>query len=219
VDRASKEELVAELRQSFTSAGVVVVTHYRGLTVAESTQLRIGMREVGASFKVTKNTLARLALQGTAFEGIIPLFNGPTAIAVSSDPVAAAKATMKFAKTNEKLVVLGGGIIGQTLDANGIKALADLPSLDELRGKLIGVLQAPASRIVGVLQAPGLCREGPGRLTPGCPPLGPNPSSKARPTQGTGWWHGRCRPMTGPRAGRPGSKFRSYYNGRSRPPG
>merc|ERR1711965_109090 len=86
VDRASKEELVAELRQSFTSAGVVVVTHYRGLTVAESTQLRIGMREVGASFKVTKNTLARLALQGTAFEGIIPLFNGPTAIAVSSDP-------------------------------------------------------------------------------------------------------------------------------------
>jgi large subunit ribosomal protein L10 len=155
VDRASKEELVAELRQSFTSAGVVVVTHYRGLTVAESTQLRIGMREVGASFKVTKNTLARLALQGTAFEGIIPLFNGPTAIAVSSDPVAAAKATMKFAKTNEKLVVLGGGIIGQTLDANGIKALADLPSLDELRGKLIGVLQAPASRIVGVLQAPG----------------------------------------------------------------
>ncbi|MEN2981016.1 50S ribosomal protein L10 [Tistrella bauzanensis] len=155
MDRASKEELVAQLRQSFTSAGVVVVTHYRGLTVAESTRLRLGMREVGASFKVTKNTLARLALQGTAFEDITPLFNGPTAIAVSADPVAAAKAVMKFAKTNDKLVVVGGGIIGQSLDAAGIKALADLPSLDELRGKLIGVLQAPASRIVGVLQAPG----------------------------------------------------------------
>ena len=154
MDRASKEELVAELRQSFTSAGVVVVTHYRGLTVAESTQLRIGMREVGASFKVTKNTLARLALQGTAFEGIIPLFNGPTAIAVSSDPVAAAKATMKFAKTNEKLVVLGGALGSTNLDPNGVKALADMPSLDELRAKLVGMIATPATRIAQVVNAP-----------------------------------------------------------------
>jgi large subunit ribosomal protein L10 len=112
------------------------------------------MREAGAKFKVTKNRLTRLALEGSEFEGISELLTGPTAIAYSSDPVAAAKAASEFAKKNEKLVVLGGAMPGQILDAKGVDALAKLPSLDQLRGKLIGVLQAPATKVAGVAQAP-----------------------------------------------------------------
>ena len=155
MERTEKREFVASFNEVLQNTGVVVVAHYAGLSVADMTALRSQVREAGGSVKVAKNRLVKLALQGTELEHIADLFTGPTVVAYSHDPVAAAKATVAFAKTNEKLVVLGGGIIGQTLDANGIKALADLPSLDELRGKLIGVLQAPASRIVGVLQAPG----------------------------------------------------------------
>lgn len=156
MERARKEELVAELRQTFQNAGVVVVTHYRGLTVEESTDLRRQMREAGAQFKVTKNTLTRLALKDTEYEPLADSFTGPTAIAVSEDPVAAAKAAAKFAKGNEKLVLLAGAMAGgQILDADGVKALASLPSLDELRGKLVGLLQRPAGKVAQVLQAPG----------------------------------------------------------------
>lgn len=156
MERARKEELVAELRQTFQNAGVVVVTHYRGLTVAESTDLRRQMHDAGAQFKVTKNTLARLALKDTEYESLADSFTGPTAIAVSKDPVAAAKAAAKFAKGNEKLVLLAGGMAGgEMLDANGVKALAALPSLDELRGTLVGLLQAPATKVARTLQEPG----------------------------------------------------------------
>jgi len=154
VDRSQKEKLVATLHEALADAKCFVVTHQKGLTVAEVTVLRCRMRDAGASFKVTKNTLARLAVAGTQFEQLAPLFIGPTAIAFSRDPVAAAKVAVEFAKKNEKLMIIGGALDAQQLDEEGIKALATMPSLDELRGKLIGVLQAPASRIVGVLQAP-----------------------------------------------------------------
>ena len=154
MDRAQKSELVTFLKGAFDGAGTVVVAHYSGLTVAQMTNLREQMGEAGASFKVTKNRLAKLALEGTGKEGIADLFNGPTAIAYSEDPVAPAKVAMKFAKDHEKLVVLGG-IMGETvLDQDGVKALADLPSLDELRGKLVGLIQAPATKVAGVVQAP-----------------------------------------------------------------
>jgi len=143
------------MHQTFEEAVALVVTHYSGLTVGEITTLRERMHEAGASFKVTKNRLTRLALGGTRYEGLSDLFTGPTAIAFSSDPVAAAKVTTDFAKINEKLVILGGAVGGQILDVNGVKALANLPSLDQSRATIIGLLNAPASRIVGVLQAPG----------------------------------------------------------------
>jgi len=130
------------------------VTHQSGLTVAESTDLRRKMLAEGANFKVTKNRLAKLALAGTPYEGLADLFEGPTAIAWSSDPVAAAKVAVGFAKDNEKLTVIGGAMGELRLDADGIKALATLPSLDELRAKLVGMLNTPATRIAGVLQAP-----------------------------------------------------------------
>jgi len=155
VDRTEKAELVATLNKAFDETSMVVVTHYSGLTVAEMGDLRDRMRENGAKFKVTKNRLTRLALKDTKFEGLSDLFTGPTAIAYSDDPVAAAKVSFEFAKTNEKLVVLGGALGTETLDADGVKALATLPSLDELRGKIVGLLQAPASKIAQVLQAPG----------------------------------------------------------------
>ncbi len=154
MDRAEKEELVASLHRTFEGAEIVVVTHYSGLTVAEMGDLRNRVREAGASFKVTKNRLTRRALEGTKYEGLSELFTGPTAIAYSEDPVAAAKATVNFSKDNDKLVVLGGAFGGETLDVSAVKALATLPSLDELRAKLVGMLNTPATRIAGVLQAP-----------------------------------------------------------------
>ena len=134
---------------------MVVVTRPMGLTVAEATLLRKRMREAGATFKVAKNRLATLALDGTQFDGIKPLMKGPTALAWSRDPVAVAKAAVDFAKTNEKFVVLGGSLGTKLLDAAGVKALSELPSLDQLRASLVGMLQTPATRIAGVLAAPG----------------------------------------------------------------
>jgi large subunit ribosomal protein L10 len=154
VDRARKEELVTELNQSFGDAALVVVTQQSGMTVAESTDLRARMREAGAGYKVTKNRLAKLALAGTTYEQISDLFNGPTAIAYSADPVAAARVAVNYAKENDKLVVIGGAMGETLLDESAVKALADLPSLDELRGKIVGMLNTPATRVAGVLQAP-----------------------------------------------------------------
>jgi large subunit ribosomal protein L10 len=154
VDRAQKQKLVEKLQQDLTGMACVVVAHQTGLTVDEVTQLRRQVRSAGASFRVTKNRLAKRALAGTPFEPLSPLFAGPTAIAFSSDPVAAAKVVVGYANRNEKLTIIGGGLAGQQIDAAGIKELASLPSLDELRGKLIGLLQAPAARLATVLQAP-----------------------------------------------------------------
>jgi len=154
VDRARKEELVTELNQSFGDAALVVVTQQSGMTVAESTDLRARMREAGAGYRVTKNRLAKLALAGTTYEPISDLFNGPTAIAYSADPVAAARVAVNYAKENDKLVVIGGAMGETLLDESAVKALADLPSLDELRGKIVGMLNTPATRVAGVLQAP-----------------------------------------------------------------
>lgn len=154
MDRSQKEQLVAELKQRFESVNLVVVTRQTGLTVAEVTDLRRRMREAGASYKVTKNRLTRRALEGTKFQALEPLFTGPTAIASSEDPVAAAKICAEFAKKNDKLVIIGGALGETVLDQQAIDALAKLPSLDELRGKLIGVLQAPATKLAGVTQAP-----------------------------------------------------------------
>ena len=154
MDRARKEQLVVELNGAFSDAALVVVTQQSGLTVAESTDLRRRMRDADASFKVTKNRLVKLALVGTPYEGIADLFIGPTAIAYSADPVAAARVAVNFSKENDKLVVIGGAMAQTRLDEAGVKALATLPSLDELRGKLIGLLNAPATKVAGVLQAP-----------------------------------------------------------------
>jgi len=154
VNRTEKEELVAEMREVFANNSTVVVAHYSGLTVAQMEELRGKVREAGAGFKVTKNRLTRLALADSKFEGLSDLMTGPTAIAYSEDPVAAAKATMAFAKDNEKLIVLGGAMDENLLDEAGVKALASMPSLDELRGKLVGLLQAPAQKLACVTQAP-----------------------------------------------------------------
>lgn len=155
MDRAQKQEMVSSLNKVFAAAEVVVVTHYSGLTVSEMTDLRSRLREAGASFKVTKNRLARLALEGTGCSPIAELMEGPTAIGYSDDPVAAPKVLAKFAKENEKLIIRGGIMGTQMLDVDGVKELGALPSLDELRGKLVGLISAPATRIAGVLQAPG----------------------------------------------------------------
>ena len=154
MDRSRKEALVAELHQTFEDTNLVVVTQQSGLTVQEVTALRSEMREEGASFRVTKNRLAKIALQGTKFEPLTDTFTGPTAIAVSEDPVAAAKVAVEFANKNDKLTIVGGALGEKILDVNDVKALAKLPSLDELRGKIVGLLQAPASKIVGVMNAP-----------------------------------------------------------------
>ena len=154
MDRARKEELVTELSQSCAEAALVVVTQQTGLTVSESTELRSRMREAGAGYKVTKNRLAKLALAGTTYEQISDLFSGPTAIAYSADPVAAARVAVSYAKENDKLIVVGGAMGDTLLDENAVKALASLPSLDELRSKLVGLLNAPATKVAGVLQAP-----------------------------------------------------------------
>ena len=155
MERSQKQALVATLHQDLSDTVCVVVTHQIGLTVAEVTRLRQQMRSAGAGYRVTKNRLVRRALEGTPFENLAPLFTGPTAIAFSRDPVAAAKAAVEFANRNNKLTIVGGGLSGQTLDVAGVKALATLPSLDELRGKIIGLINAPATKIAGLLQAPG----------------------------------------------------------------
>jgi len=154
VDRTQKAELVKTMNALFAEAGSVVVTRYSGMTVQEITDLRRAMRAAGANFKVTKNRLTRLALEGTSYKGIGDLLKGPTGIAYSSDPVSAAKVVVEYARKNDKLVVLGGAMAGTVLNPDGVKALATMPSLDELRGKLIGLLNAPATKIAGVLQAP-----------------------------------------------------------------
>jgi large subunit ribosomal protein L10 len=155
VDRTEKAAAIAALHRTLQETQLVVVTHQLGLTVAEVTNLRGKMRAAGAGFKVTKNRLARIALKGTQFEGIDDLFTGPTAIAFSRDPVAAAKVVADFAKSNDKLQIVGAGLGNQVLNAEGVKALATLPSLDQLRAQLIGLISTPATRIAGVLQAPG----------------------------------------------------------------
>lgn len=154
MDRTEKREFVAGLAQVFAETSMVVVTRNNGLTVAEVTDLRRRMRAAGVTFKVAKNRLANLALEGTRFDGIKPLLKGPTVLAWAADPVAAAKVAVDYAKTNDKLVVVGGALGTQTLDAAGVKALAELPSLDALRAKLLGLLQAPATKVAGVLAAP-----------------------------------------------------------------
>jgi len=154
MDRAQKADAVAELKSVFNDVGVVVVTRNLGLTVAQSTALRTKMREAGASYKVAKNRLAKLASQDTDYAGISDLLTGPTGLASSIDPVAAAKIVVEFAKTNDKLEIVGGSMGAQVLDANGIKALASLPSLDELRAKIVGLVQAPATKVVQIVQAP-----------------------------------------------------------------
>jgi large subunit ribosomal protein L10 len=154
VDRTSKEGVVAGLRKVFESANLVVVTQFSGLSVAEATDLRNQMREAGANFQVTKNRLALRALEGTAFDGLSEYFIGTTAIAYSEDAVAAARITVSYAKKNDKLTIVGGSLSGDNLDVSGINALAELPSLDALRGKMVGLIQTPATRITGVVQAP-----------------------------------------------------------------
>jgi len=155
VDRVQKQELVTSLNDIFGSVNLIVVTRSLGLTVAESTDLRVQMRDLGASFKVTKNRLTRLALKGTKFEPLSDLFTGPTAIAFSEDPIAAAKVAVKYANGNNKLEIVGGGLYDEVLDSAGIKVLATLPSLDELRATIVGMISTPATRIAGLLQAPG----------------------------------------------------------------
>lgn len=154
MSRAKKEEEIVSLNKRFNDDEAVVVTHYSGLTVAEMTELRTELRKNGASFKVAKNRLAQRALKGTKFEGISDMFAGPTGIATSKDPIAAAKVTFEFAKKNQKLVIIGGGMGETVLNAKGIEALAKLPSLDEIRSKLVGLLVAGPTKLVGVLQAP-----------------------------------------------------------------
>jgi large subunit ribosomal protein L10 len=154
MDRAQKPVVVSELNAVFNEVGVVVVTRNLGLTVAQSTDLRLKMRDAGATFKVTKNSLAKIASKGTQYESISDLLTGPIALATSIDPVAAAKVAVDFAKTNDKLEIVGGAMGDTFLDVNGVKALAALPSLDELRAKILGLLQAPATKVVQVVQAP-----------------------------------------------------------------
>ena len=154
MDRAQKSAAVAELNRTFQEVGVVVVTRNLGLTVAQATALRVKMREAGGSYKVAKNRLARIAAEGTDYASISDLLTGPTALSTSVDPVAAAKVVVEFAKTNDKLEIVGGAMGSTILDTNGVKALASLPSLDELRGKLVGLIQAPATKVVQIVQAP-----------------------------------------------------------------
>lgn len=156
MDRAEKGDLVATLHQTFRKTAVVVVAHYSGLTVAEIGDLRSKMREAGAHLKVTKNTLTKLALPGTPYQGLEAMFKGPTAIAYSSDAVATAKVATAYAKTNAKLIILGGGLGSQVLDAEGVKALATMPPIEEFRGKIVGLLQAPAARLVGIMPQPAV---------------------------------------------------------------
>ena len=155
MDKAEKRELVAELHDAFAKTDVIVVAHYAGLTVAQMTKLRRQMKDAGGTVRVAKNKLARLALAGTHSEGIIDLFKGPTVVAFSKDPVSVAKVASNFAKDHAKLVILGGAMGKTVLDAKGVKTLAELPSLDQLRATILGLIQAPASTIARLVKEPG----------------------------------------------------------------
>ena len=155
LERSQKTELIDGLKKIFGSVNIVVVTRPAGLTVGETTDLRRQMRAAGAGFRVTKNRLAKIALAGPAFEVLTEMFQGPTAIAYSSDPISAVKAAVEYAEKNQKLVIIGAAFDEQVLNAAQVAALAKLPSLDQLRGHLVGLLQAPATRIARVIQAPG----------------------------------------------------------------
>ena len=155
MDRAQKSEQVASLKQTFAETSVVVVTRNLGLTVAQSTALRNRMRDAGASYKVTKNTLTLIALEGSTYAPISEMLTGPTALATSADPIAAAKVAVDFAKTTDRFEIVGGAMGDTVLDLAGVRALAELPSLDELRAKIIGLIQAPASKIARTINEPG----------------------------------------------------------------
>jgi large subunit ribosomal protein L10 len=155
VDRAAKQELVTTLHDVFKDTGVIVVAHYAGMTVAQMTDFRKRMKEAGGTVKVAKNKLAVLALKETNSEGISDLFKGQTCVAYSSDPMVAARIAVKYSRENDKLVILGGAMGSNVLDSASVKALADLPSLDELRAKLIGLLNAPATKIARTIMEPG----------------------------------------------------------------
>jgi len=154
MERAEKREAVSALHDVFAKTGVVVVAHYAGLSVADMTKLRSDMRDAGGRVKVAKNRLVKLALEGTDAKGIAELLKGPTCLAYSDDPVTAPKVAVKFAKGNEKFVILGGSMGTTVLDAKAVNSLAELPSLDELRSTLIGLVQAPATKIVRTLVEP-----------------------------------------------------------------
>ncbi|HEX8415802.1 MAG TPA: 50S ribosomal protein L10 [Sphingomicrobium sp.] len=154
MDRAQKAAAVAELNRSFSEAGVVVVTRNLGLTVAQSTDLRNRMRAAGASYKVSKNKLAKIALDGTDYLSLGDMLTGPVGLATSNDPVAAAKIAVEFARTNDRLEIVGGAMGATALDVEGVKSLATMPSLDELRAKIVGLLVAPATKIATIAQAP-----------------------------------------------------------------
>ena len=155
MDRSQKADLVDELKNVFNETSVVVVTRNNGLSVAQSTDLRLKMRDAGAQYKVAKNRLALIALDGTRYSPIGDLLKGPTALATSTDPVAAAKVAVEFAKSNDKFEIVGGAMGDTVLDVDGIKALAALPSLDELRATIVGLIQAPASKIARTVNEPG----------------------------------------------------------------
>lgn len=154
MDRAEKRDFVAEMKGVLSGAGSIVVAQYNGLSVAEMTELRSSVRTAGGTVRVAKNRLVKLALEGTDAEHMVDLFKGPTLLAYAEDPVAAPKAANDYAKKNDKLVILGGAMGATSLDANGVKSLASLPSLDELRGKLVGMISTPAQRIAMVTKAP-----------------------------------------------------------------
>ena len=154
MDRTQKENIVSNLKKDFEESNLLVVTHYSGLNVNEIEELRSEMREANAKFKVTKNRIAKLALKGTRYEDLDSIFTGPTVVGTSKDPVAAAKTLVDYAKENPKITIIGGSMDGKTLDKAGVEALAKMPSLDELRGKLVGLVQAPAAKIARVMQAP-----------------------------------------------------------------
>ncbi len=154
MDRAQKQTELNNLKDTLSNTDIVIVSHNKGMTVAQATKLRSDLRKVGARYKVTKNTLARIATKGTPYEALNDIMVGPTGITTSQDPLAAAKAIYEFAKTsNEKLVILGGYFANEKLDAKGMEALAKLPSLNELRGMLVGLLQAPAAQLARVTRA------------------------------------------------------------------
>jgi large subunit ribosomal protein L10 len=154
LDRSEKSQLVSDLGEVFKATKVVVVAHYSGLTVAQMQTLRRQMKQAGASVRVAKNRLAKIALEGSDVASIAPLLKGPTLIAFSGDPIAAPKAAVDFAKAHEKFVILGGAMGATALDPNAVKALAALPSLDELRGRMVGLIMAPATKIAQLLNAP-----------------------------------------------------------------
>ncbi len=154
VNRAEKREFVTWLNEAFRKSGSVVVAHYSGLTVSQMNDLRSKMGEAGGAVKVAKNRLAKIALQGTESESIVDLFAGQTLIAYSEDPITAPKVAVDFAKSNDKFVILGGSMGATSLSVDAVKSLASLPSLNELRAKLVGMISTPATRIAQVVNAP-----------------------------------------------------------------